>query len=264
MATDPTMTATTNSSPGPTGPGAGTGAIPPGRRRSPAILVAATLMAFLAVLAVRARPADPETRLPARYRLADLIEQQQRSAAALRREVAALRTEVDLERAASTTRTPLATRRATQVAEVSTVAGLVAVTGPGLEVTLDDSKLDAPPSGSGVNDLVIHSQDVQAVVNALWRSGAEALSINGQRLVGTSAVLCVGNTLLLNGTVHSPPYVVRAVGASRDRFDADRLVRRVRQHAGTYGLTFTTTRKADLELPAYRGSTKFTYARPVT
>src|SRR5436189_127421 len=77
------------------------------------------------------------------------------------------------------------------------IGGLAAMRGPGLKVTLDDSKLDKPPAGN-VNDLVIHSQDVQAVVNALWQAGAEAVAINGQRLVGTSAVLCVGNTLLLN------------------------------------------------------------------
>ena len=221
-------------------------------------------MAFLAVLAFRARPADPENRLPGRYRLADLIQQQQEQASALRREVAALRAEVDAERAASTSRSGGTAQQAELVAATSTTAGLSAVTGPGLQVTLDDSKLDAPPSGANVNDLVIHSQDVQAVVNALWRADAEAMSINGQRLVGTSAVLCVGNTLLLNGTVHSPPYVISAVGASRDRFDTDRLVRRLRQDVSTFGLGFTVERKAKLELPAYRGSTKLTYARPVT
>jgi uncharacterized protein YlxW (UPF0749 family) len=246
--------------PFPHSPGTG----PPARRRSPALLVAAMLMAFLAVLAFRARPADPESRLPTRYRLADLIEQQQQQAAALRAEVAALRADVDAERAASTERTGGTAQQSELVAATSTAAGLSAVTGPGLVVTLDDSSLDVAPNGGNVNDLVIHSQDVQAVVNALWRAGAEAISINGQRLVGTSAVLCVGNTLLLNGTVHSPPYVVSAVGASKDRFDTDRLVRRFRQDAEAYDLGFTAERKTRLELPPYRGSAKFTYARPVT
>ena len=92
-------------------------------------------------------------------------------------------------------------------------AGLVPMRGPGLQVTLDDSLLEEAPSGD-INDLVIHSQDVQAVVNALWRRRRRsAIAINGQRLVSTSAVLCVGNTLLLNGTVHSPPYVSSAPSA---------------------------------------------------
>jgi len=94
------------------------------------------------------------------------------------------------------------------------------------------------PSGN-LNDLVIHSQDVQAVVNALWRAGAEAVAINGQRLVGTSAVLCVGNTLLLNGTVHSPPYEIAAIGAGRDKFEDDRLVRRLHDDADAFGLRFS-------------------------
>lgn len=237
---------------------------PPRPRRSPALALAATLMAFVAVLAFRVRPADPEARLPARYRLADLIQQQQESAAKLRSEVARLRAEVDAERAAGSGLEGGAALTAAQARETSTVAGLSAVTGPALEVTLTDSKLPAAPDGGNVNDLVIHSQDVQAVVNALWRAGAEAVAINGQRLVGTSAVLCVGNTLLLNGTVHSPPYVIRAIGASRDRFDADRLVRRLKQDATAFGLGFSVTRQSKVELPAYRGSTKFTYARPVS
>jgi uncharacterized protein YlxW (UPF0749 family) len=235
-------------------------------RRSPALVVALTLMAFLAVLAFRPRtgPGATEARLPERYKLADLIQQQQRAAADLRREVTRLRDDVDAERTASATRSDGSAERAEAVADASEVAGLVAVTGPGLKVTLNDSRLDVPPTGGNVNDLVIHSQDVQAVVNALWRSGAEAMAINGQRLVSTSAVLCVGNTLLLNGTVHSPPYVISAVGASKDRFDADRLVRRLKSDATTFGLGFSVERGTKLELPAYRGATKLTYARPVS
>jgi len=137
----------------------------------------------------------------------------------------------------------------------------VSVRGAGLKVSLDDSLLSSAPSGN-VNDLVIHSQDVQAVVNALWRAGAEAMAINNQRLVGTSAVLCVGNTLLLNGTVHSPPYVVSAVGAVRDRFEADPLVRRLRSDAESFGLRVSVERADALVLPAFTGATTLRYARP--
>ncbi|HET9443336.1 MAG TPA: DUF881 domain-containing protein [Acidimicrobiales bacterium] len=229
---------------------------------SPGVALAAALMAFLAVTIAGDRPADPETRLPTRYRLADLIRQRTEAARDLRTEVARLRDQVDAERAAGASRSGGSAAQQRALDEVATVSGLVAMGGPGLRVTLDDSGLDEPGPGASVNDLVIHSQDVQAVVNALWRSGAEAVSINGQRLVGTSAVLCVGNTLLLNGTVHSPPYVVSAVGATRDRFDDDRLVRRLKAAAAAFGLTFEVERSADLEIPAYRGSTTITYAQP--
>ena len=223
------------------------------------------VMAFLVVLSFEGREtASPEARLPARYRLADLIVSQQRSIAALREDVERLRTDVAAQRAEQSSRSAAVGLRELKLAEVSRIGGLDAVAGPGLRVTLDDSDLERPPEGANVNDLVIHSQDVQAVVNALWRSGAEAISINGQRLIATSAVLCVGNTLLLNGTVHSPPYAVSAVGATRDRFDTDRLVRRLREASESFGVRVQVERVSSLSIPAYRGATKTSFARPVT
>lgn len=232
------------------------------RRSAPLLLGATVTLGFLAVLVLRSETADPESRLPGRYELADLIEVEQRSAARLRSEVQALRSEVDELRAATEARTGTAAATAALIDDLRETAGIVGVRGPGVKVTLDDSTLDEPPEGSTVNDLVVHSQDVQAVVNALWRAGAEAISINGQRLVSTSAVLCVGNTLLLNGTVHSPPYVVSAVGATRDRFDADRLVRRLRDDAASFGRRFSVEREAELQIPAFRGATAVSHARP--
>jgi uncharacterized protein YlxW (UPF0749 family) len=240
--------------------------MPPGapRRRSLGAVVAFTVMAFLAVLAFRAHPPSPESRLPRRYRLADLIQRQQSAAADLRVQVAALRKQVDAQRTAAAQRSGGAKATQRQLDDLSRLVGLAGARGPGLKVTLDDSALKDPPEGGNINDLVVHSQDVQAVVNALWRSGAEAAAINGQRLVVTSAVLCVGNTLLLNGTVHSPPYVVTAIGASRDRFDSDRLVKRLKANATVFGLRLSVERASDVEIPPYRGATKLTYARPVS
>ncbi|HEX7165666.1 MAG TPA: DUF881 domain-containing protein [Acidimicrobiales bacterium] len=233
-------------------------------RRSYGVAIACTAMAFVVVLSFRGQgSANPEARLPTRYRLADLIERQQRVTADLRQEVASLRTEVETERAKATHRTGGVVALEAKLDELADVAGTTDLRGAGLRVTLDDSSLERPPDGASVNDLVVHSQDVQAVVNALWRSGAEAISINGQRLVGTSAVLCVGNTLLLNGTVHSPPYVVSAIGATRDRFDSDRLVRRLKAATTAFGLRLQVDRVGDLTVPAFAGATKLTYAQPV-
>ncbi|MDQ1375043.1 MAG: hypothetical protein QOJ09_2381 [Actinomycetota bacterium] len=220
------------------------------------------LLGFLAAVALRARPPSPEARLPGRYRLAALIERQQTSATRLRHEVDDLRRQVDALVAEAGSRQAGATARTGRLDRATLTAGLVSLRGPGVKVTLDDSLLDEAPTGN-VNDLVIHSQDVQATVNALWRSGAEAVAINGQRLVGTSAVLCVGNTLLLNGTVHSPPYVIAAIGAQKDRFDLDPLVRRLRGDADAFGIRFSVSRADALDVPAYKGSTALRYARPV-
>ncbi|MGI8684075.1 MAG: DUF881 domain-containing protein [Acidimicrobiales bacterium] len=233
----------------------------PGRRYRPLLALGCILLGFLVATVARTRPADPAARLTREYRLADLIERQQQSTTVLRREVASLRAGVEEVRGSQAGGEAQAAEREQELADLGLAAGLVALEGPGVRVTLDDSELDRAPTGN-VNDLVVHSQDVQAVVNALWKAGAEAVAINGQRLVSTSAVLCVGNTLLLNGTVHSPPYTVAAVGAGRDRFEADSLVRRLHDDAAAFGLRFSVDREDSVEVPAFRGATTLTYARP--
>lgn len=230
------------------------------RRPRPLLAGACGVLAFLALTAATARPADPSARLSRSYRLADLIERQQRTTAGLRREVAALRARAEEAQARRAGGLAASAAQQVEVERLRLTAGLVAMTGPGMRVVLDDSELDQAPTGN-VNDLVVHSQDVQAVVNALWKAGAEAVAINGQRLVGTSAVLCVGNTLLLNGTVHSPPYTVVAVGAGRERFESDTLVRRLHAAATDFGLRFSVSREDAVEVPGYRGATTMTYAR---
>ena len=87
--------------------------------------------------------------------------------------------------------------------------------GPGLIVTLTDAQRDADgrfPRDASPDDLVVHQQDIQAVLNALWSAGAEAIQMQDQRIIATSAPRCVGNTLLLNGRTYSPPYTITAIG----------------------------------------------------
>jgi uncharacterized protein YlxW (UPF0749 family) len=215
-------------------------------------IVGCALLGFVAIVALRARPASPESRVPRRYQLAALIERQRQTTTDLQRQVEQLRSQIDELRSHGAGQQAGSAALEQTLQNVSLSAGLVGLRGPGLKVTLDDSRLERSPSGN-VNDLVIHSQDVQAVVNALWRSGAEAVSINGQRLVGTSAVLCVGNTLLLNGSVQSPPYEMTALGADRDIFETDELVRRLHSDATTFGLRFSVTEDDKLRVPAYAG-----------
>ncbi|MFE9422417.1 DUF881 domain-containing protein [Kitasatospora sp. NPDC006697] len=141
--------------------------------------------------------------------------------------------------------------------------GLDPVQGPGLTVTLNDAPPDATARmpgvpEPGVNDLVIHQQDIQAVVNALWRGGAAGVQVMDQRLIATSAVRCVGNTLLLQGRVYSPPYVIRAVGRTADlkaALDGDSSIHNYLQYVAAYGLGWKVQEGGDLTLPGYTGST---------
>ena len=144
-------------------------------------------------------------------------------------------------------------------------AGLTPVAGPGLTVSLDDAHLssDAIPEGFTVDDVIIHQQDVQGVVNALWRGGAEAMQIMDQRVVSTSAVRCVGNTLILQGRVYSPPFVITAVGNPKDlqsALDEDPSVDIFRQYVDAVGLGYEVSTVEQAELPAFGGRTLLEHA----
>jgi len=102
-----------------------------------------------------------------------------------------------------------------KISQLEQATGLTPVSGSALRISLDDAprELDSPlPDGVGPDDLVVHQQDVQSVVNAMWRGGATAVQVMDQRIISTSAIRCVGNTLLLQGQVYSPPFVITAIG----------------------------------------------------
>jgi uncharacterized protein YlxW (UPF0749 family) len=174
-----------------------------------AVALAAALLGFLAVQAA-SQPRVAPARGVRRLELVDLIRQQDQRIRDLRRQVQVLRGDLT---AASATASSGAEVRAlqAQVDDLSSAAGGGGLSGSGVIVILDDSDLTRSPSGDP-NDLVIHEQDIQTVVNALWAGDAEAVAVNGHRLTTASAVRCAGNTLLLHGTVQSPPYEIVAIG----------------------------------------------------
>jgi uncharacterized protein YlxW (UPF0749 family) len=94
--------------------------------------------------------------------------------------------------------------------------GLTAVEGPGVRVTLEDAPRTVDAPDINPNFLVVHQQDIQAFVNALWAGGAEAVTLQGQRLITTTGIKCVGNTVVLDGIPYSPPYVIEAIGDTTD------------------------------------------------
>jgi uncharacterized protein YlxW (UPF0749 family) len=138
-------------------------------------------------------------------------------------------------------------------------AGTVPVHGPALTVVLDDAPRSADgslPDGVTPDDVVVHQQDVQAVVNALWAGGAEAMRLMDQRVISTSAVRCVGNTLLLQGVVYSPPYRITAIGdpgRMRAALEEAPLVSVYREYVEQLGLGYVVTEALDVRLPAYAG-----------
>ncbi|GAA2368315.1 DUF881 domain-containing protein [Streptomyces sp. XM4011] len=199
--------------------------------------------------------------------MSDLIRERDRDNARLEADAAELRAEVDALTKRESGADPAGSER---LARAEDAAGLTELTGDALTVTLTDAPPDAVPLLPGIpdplpNDLVIHQQDLQAVVNALWAGGAEGIQVMDQRLISTSAVRCVGNTLILQGQLYSPPYTVTAVGdrdALRAALDEDPVIQNYRAYVDAYGLGWKVEENEDLTLAAYNGSTALHYAGP--
>ena len=196
--------------------------------------------------------------------LPDLIRVEQRRVEAATAQVEALRRSVEALTAPAAVGDKRVASLTAQANGLSEAAGTEAVHGPGLKVTLDDAHLPTIPEGFTGDDLVVHQQDVQAVVNALWLGGAEAMMLQDQRVISTSAVRCVGNTLILQGRVYSPPYTITAIGDSssmRTALNSSPDVTIYRQYVEALGLGYDVTTRANLSLPAYAGSLDLLHAR---
>jgi uncharacterized protein YlxW (UPF0749 family) len=147
---------------------------------------------------------------------------------------------------------------------LAALSGFTPVSGRAVRVSLNDAPHDRrAPGDPSPDDVVVHQQDVQAVVNALWAGGATGMQIMDQRLISTSAVRCVGNTLILQGVVYSPPFRITATGVPdrlRAALDASPEIQIYRQYVDEYGLGYTVKTLHRTTLPAYSGNATPKYA----
>ncbi|QGF25130.1 DUF881 domain-containing protein [Raineyella fluvialis] len=179
--------------------------------------------------------------------------------AMLARDVSSTRAEVD--RLAGQTGTGIDPALLSAAAEQ---AQTVAMTGPGVSVVLDDAPMSVAPAGLDPDLLVVHQQDIQAVVNALWEGGAEGMTIQGQRVISTTGIKCVGNTVVLQGIPYAPPYRIQAIGDPailEATLSSSQYVRNYQDYVAAYGLGWLEHREDALHLPAYTGGIGLTYAK---
>ncbi|MER6445743.1 hypothetical protein DEJ51_16745 [Streptomyces venezuelae] len=243
----------------------------PRRRARPVRLLTAAVFALAGLLFVTSFNTSKGTNIrtdASLLKLSDLIKERSQDNAALEQSTAAARGRVDAlaERDDGSTKAEDA-----KLAALRAVSGTEELTGKGLTVTLND----APPNATAripnvpepqPNDLVIHQQDLQAVVNALWHGGAQGIQVMDQRLISTSAVRCVGNTLILQGRVYSPPYKISAVGdpgAMKKALAASPALQNYQLYVNAYGLGWKVDEHKALTLPGYSGTVDLHYAKPV-
>jgi len=242
--------------------------LPPWLTRRPSrwsLLVPVVGVAAGLLFATSAQTAKGTDLRPSGTDLADVIRAQTRAVQARTEAVRSLREQVDRLTQQSAPGNSAVTQLQQRSAALAPVAGTEAVRGPAITVTLNDAKRSAAslPQGFTADDIVVHQQDVQGVVNALWAGGAEAMMLQDQRVISTSAVRCVGNTLILQGRVYSPPYVIRAIGdvqGMQQSLDTNPTVSIYKQYVDVLGLGYDVKTSNVATFPAYTGTTSLTHA----
>lgn len=192
--------------------------------------------------------------------LVSLVQAQSRRNTDLAAQVTQLRREVD----ASTTDAQVDPTTTRQLSVANREAGFAAVVGPALTVTLDDAPASVIADGVDQDLLVVHQQDIQAVVNVLWAGGAEAMTIQGQRVVSTTGVKCVGNTVVLHGIPYAPPYVISAIGDQqrlRSALADSATIQIYQQYVEAYRLGYKVRSQSRVRFPAHEGALELSSAR---
>jgi len=198
---------------------------------------------------------------PRRQQLVELISSREEQISRLERDLRALRSDL-VEEVRSAGRASASERAAAETAEVLGLqAGATALQGPGLEVVMSDSERMPGPS-EDPSLYRVHDVDIQLVVNALFSSGAEAVAINSQRIVSTTAIRGAGETILVNFRPLIPPYVISAIGVSTGPLLEHPEARRLARWEDLFGLGFDVTSSDEVRVPAYAAHVALQNAEP--
>jgi uncharacterized protein YlxW (UPF0749 family) len=183
----------------------------------------------------------------------------------LRGQIAALREQITTleEQGQGTTELVRTLNRALEEARIA--AGLIPLTGTGLVLQLNDSSL-AVPEGADEADYLVTARDIRTVIAELWLAGAEAISVNGERVTVSTGVLDIGHTILVNSAYLSPPYQVAAIGPS-DLLEQLGLSQGwrdfIQNRRGAFGLDIAFAEPQVVDVPAFAGSLTLRESRAV-
>jgi uncharacterized protein YlxW (UPF0749 family) len=237
------------------------------------LAVGLLLAGFLLAAAYRATAAQAPQSERARQALVHDVQQGSATSDRLQRQAADLSARLVRERDAALTTSETGDRVARQVWDLESAAALTAVRGPGITLLLGDAvapdqadpatgdQVAVPPDDTGR----LRDRDLQSAVNALWAAGAEAVSINGERLAPTTTIRAAGEAILVDLFPLSSPYTIEAIGNSDTllpRFADSDAARRYQSLVGVYGIRFEVHRSAELHLRAATG-TELRYAEPL-
>ncbi|MCS7263210.1 MAG: DUF881 domain-containing protein [Armatimonadetes bacterium] len=178
----------------------------------------------------------------------------------LREEVDKLRQQIsDYEKAMAEGRA--ATQRmASELNNLRVLAGLTKVRGPGVIIWLTDAS--KPNSPEDPSSGIVHDTDLLMLVNELRNAGAEAIAINNQRVVSTTAIRCVGNLITVNGVTISPPYEVSAIGNPNKLKEALTMPGGIVEQLTALGIPLKIYQRQDVIIPSLSVTPRLDLARP--
>lgn len=240
-------------------------AAPERTRLSHSLVLLLPAVLFGLLVSVQWRTQSERNELTVRYNtpLLDAAKSLQKEQDLLKLQLAALRAELDQIQANASTQSGAAKELQTRIDELKTVAGLNERTGDGVIVFLDDAR--GASAAKDIEKSICHNTDLTDIVNQAWRGGATAIAINDERIVGSSSIYCVGSTIMVNGTLMSPPFNVLVIGPQNEllaTYDDPSQLRDIKQRRDVYGLGFRVSRATGLRIPPYQGALNVRYATP--
>ena len=221
---------------------------------------------FGLLVSVQWRTQQERSELTVRYNapLLDAANSLQNEQNTLKAQLADLRKQLDDIQLGAASQSTASRDLQARVEELRSAAGLTQKSGDGVTITLDDARATTTP-GANVDKAICHSTDLTDIVNVAWRGGAQAIAINGERVVGSTSVYCVGSTIMVNGTLMSPPFAVLVIGSQNDllsAYDDPRELGDIKQRRDVYGLGFRVTRSSAIAVPPYGGALNVRYGQP--
>jgi uncharacterized protein YlxW (UPF0749 family) len=238
----------------------------PHRLSAPLVLMLPALL-FGLLVTLQWRTQLERSELTVRYNapLLDAAKSLQNEQNGLKVQLADLRAQLDEIQRGAASQSASSRDLQARIEELRAAAGLTEKVGDGVLITLDDARTTSPAQAANVDKSICHSTDLTDIINSAWRGGAQAIAVNGERIVGSSSVYCVGSTIMVNGTLMSPPFSVVVIGSQNELlsvYDDPNELRDIKQRRDVYGLGFRVARGSALKVPAYTGALNVRYATP--
>ncbi len=176
----------------------------------------------------------------------------------LKKENMVLKSDLDIYRQDAATKDSGSSALKQELEKAHLIMGITDVSGSGIEISLADS---VAAKGQSDSTDIVHDRDLRDVVNELYNAGAEAISINSERIVATTSIRCVGSTIMINEKRCSSPFVIKAIGDSASLESALTIRGGVLDVLKLYNIQVNVTKSDKVKIGKYTGHMSFTYAK---